>query len=116
MKVTRVKKLMISGISVVTNNEFEMSEENGKIAGMSITMDRYKDDQVLQILNDEFIQKDRIISQRGLFINDFPTNSNLETRNKAIQEAQKISDEKTRNEKLSQIYHNHRKTEARNQI
>ena len=32
MKVTRVKKLMISGISVVTNNEFEMSEENGKIA------------------------------------------------------------------------------------
>ncbi len=34
MKVTRVKKLMISGISVVTNNEFEMSEENGKIAGL----------------------------------------------------------------------------------
>ena len=32
MKVTRVKKLMISGISVVTNNELEMSEENGKIA------------------------------------------------------------------------------------
>ena len=34
MKVTRVKKLMISGISVVTNNELEMSEENGKIAGL----------------------------------------------------------------------------------
>lgn len=34
MKVTRVKKLMISGISVVTNNEFEMSEENGKIAAL----------------------------------------------------------------------------------
>ncbi len=32
MKVTRIKKLMISGTSVVTNNEFEMSEENGKIA------------------------------------------------------------------------------------
>lgn len=32
MKVTRIKKLMISGISKVTNNEFEMSEENGKIA------------------------------------------------------------------------------------
>lgn len=32
MRVTRIKKLMISGISVVTNNEFEMSEENGKIA------------------------------------------------------------------------------------
>ena len=34
MKVTRVKKLMISGISVVTNNELEISEENGKIAGL----------------------------------------------------------------------------------
>ena len=32
MKVTRIKKLMISGLSAVTNNEFEMSEENGKIA------------------------------------------------------------------------------------
>ena len=32
MKVTRIKKLMISGISAVTNNELEMSEENGKIA------------------------------------------------------------------------------------
>ena len=34
MKVTRVKKLMISGISVITNNETEMSEENGKIASL----------------------------------------------------------------------------------
>ena len=32
MKVTRIKKLMISGISAVTNNELEMSEENEKIA------------------------------------------------------------------------------------
>ena len=32
MKVTRVKKLMIAGLSTVTNNELEMSEENGKIA------------------------------------------------------------------------------------
>jgi predicted transcriptional regulator YdeE len=32
MKVTRIKKLMISGISVVTNNEIEMSEEDGQIA------------------------------------------------------------------------------------
>ena len=34
MKVTRVKKLMIAGLSTVTNNETEMSEENGKIAGL----------------------------------------------------------------------------------
>lgn len=31
MRVTRIKKLMISGISTITNNELEMSEENGKI-------------------------------------------------------------------------------------
>lgn len=31
MKVTRIKKLMISGLSTTTNNELEMSEENGKI-------------------------------------------------------------------------------------
>ena len=34
MKVTRIKKLMIAGLSTVTNNEIEMSEENGKIAGL----------------------------------------------------------------------------------
>ena len=34
MKVTRIKKLMIAGISTVTNNELEMSEENGKIASL----------------------------------------------------------------------------------
>ena len=33
MRVTRIKKLMISGISTITNNELEMSE-NGKIAGL----------------------------------------------------------------------------------
>ena len=34
MKVTRIKKLMIAGISEVTNNETEMSEESGKIAAL----------------------------------------------------------------------------------
>ena len=34
MKVTRIRKLMISGINTITNNELEMSEENGKIASL----------------------------------------------------------------------------------
>ena len=34
MKVTRIKKLMIAGISTVTNNELEMNEENRKIASL----------------------------------------------------------------------------------
>lgn len=32
MKVTRVKNLMISGISAITNNKFELESEDGKIA------------------------------------------------------------------------------------
>ena len=31
MKVTRVKNLMISGISCITNNKFELESEDGKI-------------------------------------------------------------------------------------
>ena len=34
MKVTRIKKLMIAGISTITNNELEMNEETGKIASL----------------------------------------------------------------------------------
>lgn len=34
MKVTKVKKLMISGISITTNNETELSEEGGKIPAL----------------------------------------------------------------------------------
>lgn len=31
MKVTKIKKLMISGLSVITNNKLEFESENGKI-------------------------------------------------------------------------------------
>ena len=34
MKTTRIKKLMISGISITTNNKNEMNEETAKIAGL----------------------------------------------------------------------------------
>ncbi len=73
-------------------------------SGMSITMDRYKDDQVLQLLNDETLVGEKMISQRGLFVNDFPAGSGWTARNKAIQEAEKISDEKMRNAKIREIY------------
>ncbi|WP_428025638.1 GyrI-like domain-containing protein [Arcobacter sp.] len=32
MKVTRVKNLMIAGLSTITNNKFELESEDGKIA------------------------------------------------------------------------------------
>jgi len=77
--------------------------EQGLISGMSITMDKYKDDQVVQLLNDEFVQSNKISSQRGLMINDYPAQSNLEERTKAYEEAQKITDEKQRKQRLREI-------------
>lgn len=73
------------------------------INGMSITMDRFKDDQVIQLLNDETIQNDKIMSQRGLSINDFPTLDGINTRNKAFSDAEKIVDEKERKTKMREI-------------
>lgn len=79
-------------------------KEDGSItSGMSITMDRYRDDQVLQILNSENIKNGKIISERGLIVNDFPDLDGLNARNKAFAEAEKITDEKTRNEKFREI-------------
>lgn len=72
-------------------------------SGMSITMDRFRDDQVLQLLNDETIVNDKMTSQRGLFINDYPTLDGINARNLQIQEAEKITDEKIRNAKLREI-------------
>lgn len=73
------------------------------VNGMSITMDRYRDDQVIQLLNDETIQNDKIMSQRGLSINDFPTLDGINARNKAFSEAEKIADEKERKTKMREI-------------
>lgn len=78
-------------------------EDGSIISGMSITMDRYRDDQVLQILNSESIKNDKIISERGLIINDFPDLEGLTARNKAFADAEKITDEKMRREKLREI-------------
>ena len=77
---------------------------DGKIInGMSITMDRYRDDQVIQLLNDETIQNDKIMSQRGLSINDFPTLDGINARIKAFSDAEMIVDEKERQTKMREI-------------
>jgi hypothetical protein len=77
--------------------------DKGMVSGMSITMDKFNDDQVVQILNDEYLQEGNLFSQRGLIINDFPTSSDLEERMKAYEEAKKITDEKLRKEKMKEI-------------
>lgn len=79
-------------------------KEDGSVSsGMSITMDRFRDDQVLQILNSENIKNNRIVSERGLIVNDYPDLQGLTARNKAYEEAEKITDEKVRKEKLREI-------------
>lgn len=74
--------------------------------GMSITMDQYKDDQVIQILNNESIKGDKMTSERGFSVNGFKSLDGIDVRNKAYEEAEKITDEKLRNEKLREISKN----------
>ena len=66
-------------------------KEDGSISsGMSITMDRYRDDQVVQLLNSEYIKNGKVMAERGLIINDFLDLEGLNARNKAFSEAEKI--------------------------
>lgn len=59
-------------------------------SGMSFTMDQYKEDQVLQIINNEYYSDGKQSIQRGVAISDLPTGSDLLTRMKKIEEIQKI--------------------------
>ncbi len=66
-----------------------------------------KDDHVLQLSNQEFVQKGKIVSQRGIHINDFPHDSNLVKRTELLKEAQKIEDPNERSKKINEIYNTH---------
>ena len=78
--------------------------KNGLISGMSITMDRYKDDQVLQLSNQETVVNGKIVSQRGIHINDFPMDSHITKRTELLKEAQKITNPEEREKKINEIY------------
>jgi len=83
---------------------YKTEEINGKISsGMSFTMDNYKDDQVIQILNDENYADGKSYIQRGISINQFPDGTNLEQRTKKFEELMKITDEKERTVKLEAL-------------
>ncbi len=84
---------------------YQTKEKDGKlISGMSFTMDNYKDDQVIQILNDELYVNGKSYIERGLSINQFPEGTNLDERNKKLEEYNKIKDEKERKEKIRELY------------
>jgi hypothetical protein len=84
---------------------YQVKEKDGKTtSGMSFTMDNYKDDQVVQILNDEYYANGKAYIQRGININQYPAGSNIDERNRKIEEINKIKDEKERNLKLNQLW------------
>ncbi len=86
---------------------YQTKENNGKIiSGMSFTMDNYKDDQVLQILNDEYYSDGKAYIERGISINQFPVGSNIDVRNKKLKELRTIVDEKERNTKIRELMKN----------
>lgn len=84
---------------------YQTKVKDGKIiSGMSFTMDNYKDDQVVQILNDEYYANGKAYIQRGININQYPAGTNIEERNMKIEEINKIQDEKERKLKLNELY------------
>jgi hypothetical protein len=69
-------------------------------SGMSITMDQYHEDQVIQILNAEYYENGKSNIERGISINDFPVGSNIDERNLKLKELEKIENADERKQKI----------------
>jgi len=83
---------------------FQTKEKDGKIiSGMSFTMDNYKDDQVVQILNDEYYSNGKAYIKRGLSINQYPVGSNVDERNEKLKQLRTIEDKEERKEKINAL-------------
>ena len=66
-------------------------------------MDNYKDDQVLQIFNDEYFADGKAFIERRISINQFPVGTNIDDRNDKLRELNKISDEKEWKGKMREL-------------
>ncbi len=83
---------------------YQTKDKDGNIiSGMSFTTDNYKDDQVLQILNDEYYANGKSYIERGISINQYPDGTNIDVRNQKLEELEKIKDEKERAQKISEL-------------
>ncbi len=83
---------------------FGATDKDGKVSsGMSITFDQYKNDQVIQILNQELVEGDKINSSRGFMINDYPGGSNMAKTMKAMEAAKEIENIEERKASMMQI-------------
>lgn len=82
------------------------SDDKQTYSGMSFTMDQYKEDQVIQILNSESYEDGKEKISRGISISDLPTGSDLITRMEKISEIQsklKSMTEEEQNKLLAEI-------------
>ncbi|MCH8549946.1 MAG: hypothetical protein LAT80_13835 [Balneolaceae bacterium] len=83
---------------------FGLQEEGGhKISSLSFTMDQYKNDQVVQVLNQDLIQGDRVIPTRGFAVNQFPDGARLMDYLEAMDEAQTIEDPNEMQNRMMEI-------------
>lgn len=83
---------------------YKTKKKNGKIiSGMSFTMDNYRDDQVIQLLNDENYNNGKTYIKRGLSINQYPIGSSMVARNKKLDSLRKIEDIDERKKKINNV-------------
>jgi len=74
-----------------------------KNSGMSLSFDQYKNDQVIQILNNDIVRNGKMQKSRGFMINDFPEDSHIVETMKAMREAEKIEDKAERRKRMMEI-------------
>lgn len=67
-------------------------------SGMSFTMDNYRNDQVVQILNNETYENGNVEIIRGLIFNEFPLGSNFTTFLNKYEELEKTKDPQKKEE------------------
>jgi len=83
---------------------FGVSDENGvSNNSLSLSFDQYKNDQVVQILNNEMIRNGKMQKVRGFIVNDYPEDSRLLHTLEAVKEAEKIEDADERRKRMMEI-------------
>lgn len=80
------------------------TDKNSTNSGMSFTMDNYRDDQVIQILNDETYENGQAAIQRGLTINEFPVATSIVSRNAKFENLEKIKDTNEREKRMNELW------------
>lgn len=75
-------------------------DKDGRVnSGMSFTMDRMNNDQVIQILNNEMYENGEEKIQRGFLVSEFPKGAKFFNLHNEYEEIKKIKDKKLKREK-----------------